>query len=149
MCFEIRFVDEQMIEQVVASAQIELPDDLVGEELAAWERRRAAELESEGTDAGEAAKQAAAGRGEARKQIEHELRRFFVLDRIAREEGLSVSDQEVVQALSELAQAYGRPVEEVVEAYREGGRVEQLRTQLRHGKVRDSVRRAAQVEEQA
>jgi trigger factor len=143
--------DEQdemaLVERVVDSAALEIPEDLLKEELEAWSARRIAELEAEGTARGEAEKQVAQGRAEAKTTIATELKRFFVLDRIAREEGLSVGDQEVAQAISEVAQAYGRPVEEVVEAYREGGRVEELRTRLRHRKVRGAIRQAAQVVE--
>jgi trigger factor len=141
--------EEQLLDQVVASAQLELPDDLLAQELDAWEQRRIHELTEGGTEHAEAAKQAAAGRPEARTQIAQELKRFFVLDRIAREESLVVADQEVAQAISEIAQAYGRPVEEVIEVYRQGGRLEELRSQLRHRKVREAVRRAAHVVERA
>lgn len=139
----------KLLDQVVAAATIDLPDDLLSQELEAWEQRRIRELVEGGMEASEAAKQAAAGRPEARAQIAGELKRFFVLDRIAREEGLAAGDQEVAQAISEIAQAYGRPVEDVIEVYRQGGRIEELRTQLRHRKVRDAVRRAAHVVEKA
>lgn len=68
-----------------------------------------------------------------------------MLDRIAREENLAVADAEVGQALQEIAQAYGRPVEDVFGAYRASGRIEELRSSIRHRKVREAVRRAAHV----
>lgn len=141
--------EEGLVAQVVAAASIELPEDLLQQELEAWTERRQRELLEAGTPEAEVAVQAAAGRPEARRSIEADLKRFFVLDRIAREEGLVVGDQEVAQALSEVAQAYGRPVEEVLQAYRTGGRIEELRGQLRHRKVREAIRRAAQVIEKA
>lgn len=140
--------EEALVEQVVGSARIDLPADLLDQEVEAWAGRRRAELQQEGvTDAAQLDTQVADGRAQARERIAAELKRFFVLDRIARDESLAVGDQEVAQALSEIAQAYGRPVEDVLAAYRQGGRIEELRTQLRHRKVREEIRRAAKVVE--
>jgi len=141
--------EDDLMAQVVASAKIELPEHLLQQELQAWTERKRQELAEGGVPEAEIETQAAAGRPAARVEIEAELKRFFVLDRIAREEGLTVGDQEVAQSLSEIAQAYGRPVEEVLQAYKSGGRIEQLRSQIRHRKVREAIRRAAQVIEKA
>ena len=55
----------------------------------------------------------------------------------------------LAQALQEIATAYGRPFEEVLGAYRGGGRLDELRSTLRHKKAREAVRRAAHVVETA
>lgn len=142
--------EDGLVDTVVGSARIDLPADLLDQELESWAARRRMELEQEGTtDAARLDAQVAEGRAGARERIAAELKRFFVLDRIARDAGLAVGDQEVAQALSEIAQAYGRPVEEVLAAYRQGGRIEELRTQLRHRKVREEIRRTAKVSEKA
>ena len=140
-----RAAEEKLLEGVVAGVSMALPDEILAQELEAWAERKKAELREEGVVEGALDKQLESARPEARREIEGELRRYFVLDRIAREENLEVADAEVGQALQEIAQAYGRPMEEVLEAYRQGGRLEELRGSLRHRKVREAVRRAAHV----
>lgn len=145
-----REAEEALVDGLVAGVALTLPEEIVAQELEGWTARRREELAQEGVVAGPALEQRLEeGRVEARAAIERDMRRFFVLDRIAREESLAATDGEVAQALTEIAQAYGRPVEEVLQAYRDGGRIEELRSSLRHRKVREAVRRAAQVVETA
>jgi trigger factor len=142
--------EERLVEQVIAAAKIELPDEILLAEVDGWAERRRAELAEEGVAEGEIDGRVAGERPQARRELEGELKRFFVLDRIAREEGIAVGEQELGQALQEIAQSYGRPIEEVVEAFRQGGRLEEMRGRIRQRKVREAIRRAAQtIETQA
>lgn len=144
-----RAAEEELVSALVAGVRFDLPKEIIDQELESWSRRRRAELEGEGLAGPALEAKVAEGAAGARAEIEADMRRFFVLDRIANEEGLEVPDAEVVQALQEVAAAYGRPVEEVLQAYRSGGRIEELRSTLRHRKVREAVRRAAHVVETA
>jgi trigger factor len=140
-----RAAEDKLVEGLVAGVAMTLPEEILGQELEGWAERKKAELREEGVVEDALDKKVAEARPEAKKTIEAELKRFFVLDRIAREENLAVADAEVGQALQEIAQAYGRPIEEVLEAYRASGRIEELRSSIRHKKVREAVRRAAHV----
>lgn len=141
--------EERLVEQVVAAAKIDLPDEILSAEVDGWAARRRQELAEEGVAEDELEGRVAADRPAARRELEGELKRFFVLDRIAREEGIAVGEQELGQALQEIAQSYGRPIEEVVEAFRYGGRLDELRGRIRQRKVREAIRRAAQTIETA
>jgi trigger factor len=140
-----REAEAGLVDGIVAGVSMSLPDEILVQELERWTEGKKEELRAEGVVEGALDKKVEEARPEARKAIEGELKRFFVLDRIAREENLAVADAEVGQALQEIAQAYGRPVEEVLGAYRESGRIEELRSSIRHRKVREAVRRAAHV----
>lgn len=134
-----------LLDAVVAGVAMAMPDEILGPELEGWAERKRAELREEGVVEGALDTQLEAARPAARREIEAELKRFFVLDRIAREEGIEVADAEVAQALQEIAAAYGRSLEEVLAAYRASGRIDELRVNLRHKKVREAVRRHAHV----
>lgn len=140
-----REAEDKLVEGLVGGVAMTLPEEILTQELATWTERKKAELQEEGVVEAALDQKVADARPAAQKAIENELKRFFVLDRIAREENLTVADAEVGQALQEIAQAYGRPVEDVFGAYRESGRVEELRSSIRHRKVREAVRRAAHV----
>ncbi len=85
-----------------------------------------------------------------RAQVETDLRRHFVLDRIAEAEGLSVSEQELVGAVEQMARESGRSAGEVVQHFQEDpARLSELKTHLLHGKAREALRRAATLVEEA
>ena len=91
----------------------------------------------------------AADEGKVRAQVEADLRRHFVLDRIAEAEGLSVSEQELVGAVEQMARESGRSAAEVVQHFQEDpARLSELKTHLLHGKAREALRRAATLVEE-
>ena len=55
------------------------------------------------------------------------------------------SSKKILQAIQGIAQAYGRPEAEVLASFKDGGRIAELATQIRHRKVRELIRREAKV----
>jgi trigger factor len=144
-----RTAEETLVEQLLGSVPMALPPEFVERELASWTERRRAAAEAEGVSEEEAGKIIEAGRADAQQRIEQDMRRFFLLDRIAEAEGVDATQEEMVSAIQEIAQAYGHPVEEVVASFRDQGRLSELRAQIRHRKVREMIRTAATLVEQA
>ena len=78
-------------------------------------------------------------------QARQELGRIFVLDRIANEEKVFVTEDEVVQRLQAIATTYRQPLEQVIEQYRQGGMLTELRNGMRREKVKQMLRKKAKV----
>jgi trigger factor len=92
-------------------------------------------------EAKEAAQSDASVEAEARKELSH----IFVLDRLADEEKVFVTEDEVVQRLQAIATTYHQPLEQVVEQYRSGGMLPELRNGMRREKVKQMLRKKAKV----
>lgn len=94
-----RFVEERLVDGLVASVTIDLPSELVDGSVADWAERRRLEAQTEGRDADELTKELTANADEMRAKVEADLRRHFVLEKISEAEGLAVSEQELVGAV--------------------------------------------------
>jgi FKBP-type peptidyl-prolyl cis-trans isomerase (trigger factor) len=95
-------------------------------------------------------KELAAGTEAVRAKVESDLRRHFLLDRICEAEDLRVGEQELLGALEQLARESGRSTGDLIEHFQEDpSRLAELRAELRHGKAREAIRRAAVLVEEA
>ena len=142
-----RDAEEKLVEQLTGAIEMSLPEEFVKDELEQWAQRRRVELQMEGTDEADIDKSVEEGRGDAKTSIESDLRRYFLLDRIAEEADVQVTEAEMVQALQEIAQMYRQPIEAVMAQFRDGGRLAELRSQIRHRKVKETIRGSASLVE--
>lgn len=140
-----REAEDLLVDQLVAGIPMSLPADYVKRELASWARRKRMSLQVEKVDEDEIAKQVDAGESEAQEAIQKEMRTWFVLERIAEAEKIQVTEADLSGALYEIAEAYGHPVEQVLASYRDGGRLQELASQIRQKKARDLIRREATI----
>lgn len=67
---------------------------------------------------------------ELRPQAEELVRDQLILEAVAKREGLSVSDEEVLAAIQPMAELYRQPLANVVELFRQEGEFERLRSTL-------------------
>lgn len=127
--------EEKVLRAVVDAAQVELPESLVhaevhellddlGDEL----RRRGLTWERYLQLVGKSAEQV---HEELRPRAESRVRTRLVLDAVAEAEGLDPSEEEVGQAIQNLAEESGRSPEEVRELLERTGRMAALRASLR------------------
>ena len=142
-----RGAEEKLVEQLLGDIKMDLPEEFVEQELEGWAQRKRTELQMAETEEDEIAKQVDAGRADARDSIQDELKRHFVLDRIADEEGIEVTEQELFQAIQEIAQVYNQPLEAVMGSFRDGNRLSELKAQIRQRKVREVIRSSASLVE--
>ena len=138
-----RFAEDALVKQLVEGLDVDLPDDFVEKELENWTQRKRMDLQMEETPEEEIEKQVAEGRKDAKSAIEVDMRRWFLLERISEEENVDVTAQEMSGAVQQMAQAYGRPVEEILTNLRDGGRLAELRDQIRHRKAAEAIRATA------
>jgi trigger factor len=139
----------RLVEQLLEKIDVSLPEGFVEKELESWAARKRIQGEAEGIAEEEIAKVIDAARGDAKRAIEQDMKRFFVLDRIADAEGIEVTEAELVQAIRDIAAATGRPEEDVLASFRDQGRLSELRSHVRHRKAREAIRSHATLVEQA
>lgn len=138
-----RLAEEKLVDMLLESVEMSLPEEFVEKELEQWARRKRTNREMEGLAEEEIEKQIDDERADAKTNVETDMRRFFLLDRVADEEGVKVSEADLLQAIQGIAQAYGRPEEEVLASFRDGDRLQELAAQIRHRKARELIRRQA------
>ncbi len=142
------FAEERLVEQLLDSVEISLPEDFVERELENWALRKRMSMQMEKAEDDEIAKEIESARDDTKAAIEKDMQRFFLLDRIAEAEEVEVTEGEMVQAVQEIAMAYGHPIEQVMAQFGDGGRLQELQSQIRHRKARMAIRAAAtQVED--
>ena len=137
----------RLLDRLTEGVKISLPEEYVERELANWTRRLRDRLTLEKMPEDEIQKRLDAERQDATAAVEKDLRRYFLLDRIADEEDIRVAEKELLQAIQEIAQAYGRSEQEVLTSYRDGGRLADLSNQIRHRKTQETILRAAKLVE--
>ncbi len=144
-----RDAEERLVAELVSGIEMSLPADFVEKEIEAWVGRRRLAAQMEGVPEDQATKEVDAARADAKTQIERDLKRFFLLERIADQETIETTTEEMARALEEIAMAYGQPIEDVMAQFRDQGRLAELRAQIRHRKVKELIRQAATLVEQA
>lgn len=142
-----RDAEDKLVEELTGTIEMSLPEEFVKDELEQWAQRRRVELQMDGKDEADIDKAVEEGRADAKTSIEGDLRRYFLLDRIAEEADVQVTEAEMVQALQEIAAMYRQPIEAVMTQFRDGGRLAELRSQIRHRKVKETIRGAASLVE--
>jgi len=142
-----RLAEDQLVDGLLDSVEMSLPEEFVEKELEQWARRKRTGLEIEKIPEEDIEKQIDEERADAKTNVEKDMRRFFLLDRIADSEDVKVSEADLLQAIQAIAQAYGRPEEEVLASFRDGDRIQELAAQIRHRKTREVIRRQAKLVE--
>jgi trigger factor len=136
-----RGLEDQLVEQVLANNPVSVPERWasrrVEEEVAEIERRNGVPI-----PAGEAD----AVRGQIKQALERQLARELVLDAIARQESLTVTDPEVGEEIGRLLEAGGRIAQEF-RALPAEQRRQRVRDVLERRKVFDFLLERAQVSE--
>ncbi|GBD28109.1 Trigger factor [bacterium HR31] len=124
-----------MLQAVVDASQVEVPESLVHAEVHSLLEDLEEELRRRGLSwdrylqlVGKSAEQV---HEEFRPQAESRVRTRLVLDAVAEAEGLQPSEEEVAQAVQNLAEDSGRSPEEVRELLERTGGMERLRASLR------------------
>lgn len=136
--------EDLLSEKVADSVEMELPESMLERRKESLVRNKSMELMRDGASEEDATAEAEKD-DELANQARLELVRIFVLDRIAEEEKVFVTEDEVVQRLQAIASAYQRPLEEVIEQYRNNGMIPELRNGMKREKVKQLLRKKAKV----
>ncbi len=136
--------EDLLAEKVADSVEMELPESMLERRKESLVRNKVMELMREGTSEEDATAEVEKDE-ELANQARLELVRIFVLDRIAEEEKVFVTEDEVVQRLQAIAATYQQPLEAVMEQYRNNGMIPELRNGMKREKVKQLLRKKAKV----
>jgi trigger factor len=123
---------DEIIKTLIDKLQLELPQSLVEDEAASVLNGWAAQL-----PAGLPPDQVEELRQKARSQAERSLKSGLLLQKIAGQEKLSVSDEEVEEEVKAMAKRNNVPLAQLVERINQEGRREDIRNNLRLRKAID------------
>jgi trigger factor len=142
-----RELENEVLDRVLERVSFEVPDDLVEQELDDLALRVKIRAKYEGRTEEEAAAEAGKLRASSREDVVRRLKGIFLLDRIAREQKIFATEDEVAAAVARMAQHYGRSPGEVLQEMESSGALSHLRHELRMEKARKWLRSKAEVVE--
>ena len=137
----------QIVEQLNAAAEFELPDAIVTRET----QNQANAIVEEGNKAG-ASDQDIEGKEEeifaaATQRAITNLRTNFILQEIAGEEKISVPDQDLLQHISQIADQRKQPIKKVIKDLQKNNQIQSIRNSMVIGRTIDFLLEQAKVTE--
>lgn len=137
--------EEQALEQVLAMHQFELPPSLVEEQTRASLAQFARRLEQNGLAKDDIDKKLEESKGEAGTDAQRRVKLFFLIDAIARQQKLFVTETDVDTEVRNIAQQNQVTPAQVVEHLEKNNQLGELRLGLMERKVRDFLRDSARI----
>ena len=138
---------KQVIEQLVESADWDLPEELVSKQTDNALRREILEMQQAGFTADQIRARENDLRRHAISMTRRNLKEHFVLDRIAEEEQIEVSDAELEREIAAMAYQSGENPRRVRARLIKSGVIENLRAQVRERKAVDIILGGAEFED--
>ncbi len=136
-----------LVDLLIERNPIEVPDSLVTRELGALQSSFAASLEMGGMTREQARAEAESRAEELRARAERNTRSIIILDCLAEQEKVEVSDEEVAERVVELVSEAGSARERVAQHYADEENRKALKHSLRRKKALDLIFARACVEE--
>jgi trigger factor len=138
-------VDEALVEELIKRTDFPIPADMVEKELDDMALRTMLNAQMRGVSEEEA--QAAGGKVRAASEAEvtTKLKGLFLLDKIATNAKLFATEDDVENAIREMAQRRNRSVDELTAELDQQGGISRLRYELRMDKARAHLRAQAKV----
>jgi trigger factor len=140
-----RYIEERVLDELIRRSSFDLPERLVERATQEAVAGMQAHLERAGMPEGEARAKAASESERARQEQSRALRVTFLVDRIARNEQLHVTERELENAVRALATAHRVSAQEAFDQLDESGRLGSLRAEILEAKVRKLLRDHAKV----
>lgn len=140
-------VEQKIIDALLAKVSFDLPDDIVEQELDEVALRTKLRSQYQGKSEEDAAADAGAVRSASRDEVVRRLKGIFLLDKIARDQKIFATEEDVRQAVARMAERYGRSPEEVAAELESSGSMARLRYDLRMDKAKKWLRSKVEVVE--
>jgi len=142
-----RRTDEAVAESLLTAVAFDVPPSLVEAESEKMLRRYEMQLRQQGVGEESMGKLIEEAHGHAKVRVQRDLRLSFLLDRIATERKILVTENEVRHEVGTIAQRYQKSLPEM-EDYMERNRlVPALRAELRDRKTLETLRKIVKVED--
>lgn len=134
----------QVLEQITESANWDLPEDLVSRQVENALRREMLEMQQAGFTTREALARENDLRQRSLSMTRQNLKEHFVLDRIAEEEAIEVSIEDIEMEITMMALQRGENPRRVRARLQKSGMIENLEAQVRERKAVDVILEHAQ-----
>ncbi len=138
---------EQVNTYLLDNTQVELPAKLSDKQTDRIISRRAVDLMMRGMPREQVEANIERLRGGARDEAARELKLFFILQKLATEEGVDVDESELNGRIAMLAAQSGKRPEKLKQEMSKDGSLANLYIQMREQKAIDKVLEKAQIEE--
>lgn len=138
---------EQAVDQLLEKIDLELPESLTSRQTEQALQRQRMEMLYQGTPPQDLEERMAELRSESEDRAKRDLKRFFILDRIAKDKDVEVDHSEINQRIAMQAMQSGRRPERVRQEMQERGELQELYLSVREHKTLETIIEAAQVEE--
>ncbi len=142
---QVADVEKAIVEKIIAAATIDLPEDLLDEQRSQAEENAAKEAEADGKSEEEIEAARKAAGDEAAEDAARSFKEFFLMLRIGEKEKIFATEDEIKERVGGMAQLYGLPERAMMQQLQESGRLEEIRSSVRSGKIRAWLRKKANV----
>lgn len=124
----------QVEDYLLVHTKLDLPQDFSARQTDRAVVRKVVELQQRGVPASDIEAKIDELRTSAKEQVAHELKLGFVLDKVADQFDVDVTDEEVNTEIARIAQLYNRRFDRIRDDLQSRGLLNQLVEQIRHGK---------------
>jgi len=127
--------EKQLWEGVFKGVDFPLPEKLVNERAKRYTEEQLQRMNLQGKTKEEIEKIVQEIFNRVKPLAKEELKKYFILDKIAEIEKIEVDEEEVNQRIERISRAIGQPFENVKERLEKDGRIEDLREEIRIDKA--------------
>ena len=138
-------MEADILEEIEKTVEFDVPEGLLEEQKRLHDLRLQYKLIQEGKPKEEIEAELKKREQPAEDEIRREIKRFFILEKIAEEEKIFATEDDVDERIQLYSRAYQKRPIEVARELDESGRLDELRTEIRHAKVRELLRKKAKV----
>jgi trigger factor len=142
-----RNMREQICQHLLNSTKFDLPDGVVNRHTARVLQRRYVDLLYQGMPREQVDEHITELQAAASEQAKRDLQLSLILDRIAKDEKIEVTDDEVNSRIAQMAATQNRRPERLRQEFAQNGTLEQVRTSLGEEKVLDKLLEQANIKE--
>jgi len=140
-------MEDQIYQYLLENTHFELPLEIVGEHASTLLQRLYVNLLVRGLSSEQINQQMEQLRASSEEQARDQLRKLFIMDKVADELDVELTDEEVNGRIAELALHQGQRPERMREEMARNGSLEQFRVELRHSKCIAKLLESAKITE--
>jgi trigger factor len=137
--------EDQVLEALLGAHSFDLPPSLVDEQQRASLQQFAHRLKQNGAGEDEIQKKLEEAQGEAQTDAQRRVKLFFLIESIARQEQIQITEADLTQELHNIAAQNNATPEQVFEYLQKNNQLSEMRLAVLERKVRDFLRENARV----
>jgi trigger factor len=138
---------EQIYKYLLDNTKFDLPTDIVADQAGNVLQRQYINLLQKGLPREQLAEQTEQLKASSEQQAEEQLKRFFIMDKVADKLGIEVSEEEINGQIAQLAIQQGQRPEKMREQMQRDGSLSQFGLQVRDEKCLAKLLESAQIAE--